>query len=357
MSFNESIYVDAWDAEDSALVSELQGPILIIGASGFIGANLAFSLLRRRDDVFLASPSIENCWRLNSMPYKRLWPFCLTIDITKPESVYNILYQVKPRTVFNLSAYGAYERQSDAKRIHEVNYMGSLHLLETLRKMGCEAFVQAGSSSEYGLNCTQPKEEGLLQPNSDYAVSKGATSLLLRYYGEVLGFPCAHLRLYSVYGPWEDRDRLIPRIIQAGLKGTYPPLVAPKISRDFIYVDDCTRAFIMTALKGCRIKPGAAWNIASGIGTTLEQVALYSQKIFSIHNDPIFGTMVNRKWDLTNWYGDSTKSKLDLQWSSRISLEQGLRMTADWERSASEKLRFPAIHKSTLKKISVVIAC
>lgn len=357
MNFKESIYSDSWDKDDSALVSELQGPILIIGASGFIGSNLAFSLLKRRDDVFLASPSVGNSWRLNSMPYKRLWPFSFTIDITKPESVYSVLYQIKPRTVFNLSAYGAYERQSEAKRIHEVNYMGSLHLLETLRKMGCEAFVQAGSSSEYGLNCTQPKEDGILQPNSDYAVSKGATSLLIRYYGEVLGFPCAHLRLYSVYGPWEDRDRLIPRVVQSGLRGTYPPFVNPKISRDFIYVDDCTRAFLYAAAKGCRSKPGETWNIASGIATTLEQVAECSQRIFSIAEAPSFGTMVNRKWDLSNWFGNSFRANSELQWFHRISLEQGLRMTTEWEINASDKIKFSTIYKATAKKLSVVIAC
>ena len=61
--------------------------------------------------------------------------------------------------------------------------------------------VQAGTSSEYGYNCTAPAETAELQPNSDYAVSKVATSYLLGHYGRTKHFPCTHLRLYSVLRP------------------------------------------------------------------------------------------------------------------------------------------------------------
>ena len=116
----------------------------------------------------------------------------------------------RPRTIFNLAAYGGYERQNAAARIHTVNYLGTLNLVER-RDAGCDAFVQAGTSSEYGLNCAGPDESASLEPNSDYAVSKVATSYLMNYYGRFENFPCTHLRIYSVYGPWEERDRLVPR--------------------------------------------------------------------------------------------------------------------------------------------------
>jgi nucleoside-diphosphate-sugar epimerase len=57
-----------------------------------------------------------------------------------------------------------------------------------------------------------------------------------------------NLRLYSVYGPWEEPDRLIPRLIEMGKQGKYPPLVNPMTSRDFIYIDDCVHAFICAAI-------------------------------------------------------------------------------------------------------------
>ena len=73
----------------------------------------------------------------------------------------------RPRTIFNLAAYGAYERQSAVAQIHTVNYIGTLNLITALRDTGCDAFVQAGTSSEYGLNCAGPTESAPLEPNSN----------------------------------------------------------------------------------------------------------------------------------------------------------------------------------------------
>jgi nucleoside-diphosphate-sugar epimerase len=213
------LFTDEWSKDLEADVASLAGPILVIGASGFIGARLFYSLARRRKDVYAASRDPFTSWRLARLP-----PFVdpqqiIQVDLTHAEQLREKLERFKPRTVFNLSAYGAYERQQQAKRIHEVNYTGTLNLILGLREVGCDAMVQAGSSSEYGLNCAGPKEDGELVPNSDYAVSKVAASYLLRFYGKIHDFPCTHLRLYSVYGPFEERDRLIPRVLQAGLEG------------------------------------------------------------------------------------------------------------------------------------------
>ena len=167
-------------------------------------------------------------------------------------------------------------RTSDRARpaqIHAVNYIGTLNLLQALQETGCDAFVQAGSSSEYGYNCAGPAESAALEPNSNYAVSKVATSYLLQYYGRVKSFPCTHLRLYSIYGPWEERDRLVARLISFGIQGRYPPLGNAETTRDFVYVDDCTRAFVRAAALTCRSAPGQVFNIATGVKTSLRDIA------------------------------------------------------------------------------------
>ncbi len=92
---------------------------------------------------------------------------------------------MRPWTIFNLSAYGGYERQSSPRRIHEVNYTGNINLINSLMDLGCDAFVTAGSSSEYGINCAGPSELDELRPNSDYAVSKVASAFLIKYYGQI----------------------------------------------------------------------------------------------------------------------------------------------------------------------------
>lgn len=346
------LWGDTWTDVERDEARKLQGPIWVVGASGFIGAKLFFSLSRLRPDVFAVSQTVESSWRLLHCPY----PNRVMLDITRSRDVEAAVQKHRPRTVFNLSAYGAYERQRDAHRIHEVNYFGTLNLIRALLEHGCDAFVQAGSSSEYGVNCSGPKELDQLEPNSDYAVSKAAVSYLIGYYGRFKNFPATHLRLYSVYGPWEERDRLVATLVRLGLEGQYPPLADPSISRDFVYVDDCTRAFVRAARVACRSYPGRSFNIATGKKTSLREMAQQARQLFGIKDEPVFGSMPNRQWDLSNWFGNPANAAAELGWSSRIALSEGLTHTVDWERLAAPRVRFGLV-AAKAEKISAIVAC
>lgn len=349
---NVDLWTDNWTEADRNEARKIQGPIWVIGGSGFIGSKLFFSLARLRPDVYAVSDHVEASWRLLHCPY----PNRITLDITQSREVVAAVKKHRPRTVFNLAAYGAYERQNTVERIHHVNYTGTLNLIHSLLDAGCDAFIQAGTSSEYGLNCAAPLESGRLEPNSDYAVSKVASAYLLGYYGRLKGFPCTHLRLYSVYGPWEERDRLIPTLVRLGLQGQYPPLVNPAVSRDFVYIDDSTRAFVQAALVTCHSRPGQAFNIATGTKTSLAEVAQLAKHAFAIPGDPVFGSMPNRKWDLSDWYGDPTLARTELGWTPRVPLEEGLQLTTAWEGLAAPHVRFGVVAPRS-EKISAVVAC
>jgi nucleoside-diphosphate-sugar epimerase/glycosyltransferase involved in cell wall biosynthesis len=349
---NDKLYSHNWGEDEIEEAKKLIGPILIVGASGFIGTKLFYSLSKYRDDVFACSKNIKQSWRLNTADSSKL----ISLDVLDFENLKNTIERIKPQTVFNLSAYGSYSRQIDTDKIHQTNYIGTLNLIRALMDTGCNAFVQAGSSSEYGINCAGPDETGELIPNSDYAVSKVGASYLIKYYGKIQNFPCVNLRLYSIFGPWEERDRLIPNLIANGLQGRYPNLVDKSISRDFVYIDDCTNAFIKAALTACRTNPGLSINIASEVKTTLEDVAKTSQKLFNIIIDPIFGSMTNRKWDLSDWYGKSTLAKKVLGWKYKTSFEEGLKLNIAWEKEASEKLKNVYLPTKN-KKISAIVAC
>jgi len=108
----------------------------------------------------------------------------------------------------------------------------------------------AGSSSEYGVKDHAPAENEQLEPNSDYAVAKAAATLLASHLGRERGLPVATLRLYSVFGPFEEPDRFIPTLVVHALRGQLPPLVDPAIARDFVYLDDVVEAFLLTAARG-----------------------------------------------------------------------------------------------------------
>jgi len=182
-----------------AKISKLQGPILVLGASGFVGANLLRTLLAVRTDVY-GTFSRAPAWRLEGLPKENV----VQVDLLIDASLDALIEQVKPRTVFSCIAYGAYSFQTDADLIYETNFNLTVKLLERLRKLPIACYVHSGSSSEYGDNAGGAKETDLPEPNSDYAVSKVASANLLRFYGRKHKFPCANLRLYSVYGPFEE---------------------------------------------------------------------------------------------------------------------------------------------------------
>jgi nucleoside-diphosphate-sugar epimerase len=285
--------------------SKLKGPILIVGASGFIGTNLYNHLMKTRSDVYGLSRRSK-----------------LSVDITNFEHLKYVLHEIKPRTIFNLATYGGTSLQTDSPQIYNINYMGTNNLLRIMKEIGYDAFVQAGSQSEYGYNCEGPLEEDFLSPNSDYAVAKIGVSYLIKYYGN--NFPCVHLRLYSIYGPLEDEIRLIPKMVVYGMNGCYPPLADKDITHDFVYIDDCLEALIKAAVNIDNAR-GEAINIATGVATSLEDVALTSQRIFNIQERPVFGDMPNRKWDLPNWYGNARKAEHLIGWKYHTTLEEGMR--------------------------------
>ena len=349
---NEILYKDIWSNETIEDAKKLAGPILIVGASGFIGAKLFFSLKKHREDVYACSRNPQGSWRLNSTQSLNM----INCDITDFDAVKKTVNAIKPMTVFNVAAYGAYSRQTDPDQIHRTNYLGTLNLLRALSDTGCRAFVQAGTSSEYGLNSAAPKEDAELTPNSNYAVAKAGAGYLVKYYGKILNFPCVNLRLYSIYGPWEEKDRLIPTLIANGLKGRYPHFVDRSISRDFVYIDDCNEAMVKAALTVCNTNPGISINVASGVRTTLEDIATTAKKVFSIKDEPVFGSMANRKWDLSNWYGDPELAQRLMGWKATTPFEEGLKLNAEWEKNSEELFRYVTVPVKS-KKISAIIAC
>ena len=335
-------------------IEQLRGPIVVFGAGGFIGANLIRSLLEVRDDCFAVTHQHYVPWRLVELPAHHI----LHADLTEPASLEELFGKYSFPTVFNFAAYGGYARQDQVDLIYRTNLLGFVTLLETASRRGFSALVHAGSSSEYGLNSNAPKEQGTLIPNSHYAVSKVSSSYLIRYYGTVKKLPVINLRFYSVYGPYEEPDRLIPRLVEHGLKGTYPPLVNPEISRDFVFVDDAVDAAILAAGVGVTRKPGSSVNIATGRKTTIRELARTMKGLCNIKDEPAWGSMQNRMWDLRNWYGDPAAAKEILGWKPRTPLRQGLQKTIRWQQ---EREGLPAVDFTPRigrpARISAVIAC
>lgn len=338
-------------------IKKLEGPIVIFGAGGFIGANLLRAILKVRKDCYGITHEKYIPWRLVEVPVANI----LYADINLHETISKIFDEYPFKTIFDFATYGGYSKQQDSELIYRTNILGLSTLLEIAAKKGFSAFVHSGSSSEYGLNSSAPKESAQLLPNSHYAVSKIAAAHLINFYGNFKKLPVLNLRLYSVFGAFEEPDRLIPTLIKMGLKGKLPPLVDPEISRDFVYIDDVIRALVLSATSGVNKLPGGSINIATGKKTTIKDLVLMAKEILLIADEPDWQKMNNRSWDIKDWYGDPTLAKQVLNWEAKTSLKEGLVQTTQWLQDRLEK-NLPLVDNilaadGQAVRISAVIAC
>ena len=119
-------------------------------------------------------------------------------------------------------------------------------------------------------------------------------------------------------------------IIAAARKGKFPPLVDPDISRDFVHIDDVCNAFVMAAARVNDIK-GAAFNIGTGVKTTIRDLSHIIMRQYGIDKAPEFGSMPNRNWDVKDWYANSEKAKEVLGWTAGVALKDGLAAVGSWQ--------------------------
>jgi nucleoside-diphosphate-sugar epimerase len=299
---------------------------LVTGAEGFLGANLVRHLLATGHEAIALSRPGGTTWRLEGLAAEVR---TIELDLRETSAIEPVLTETRPQWIFHLAAHGAYSWQRDAERMIGVNVAATAALLEAARTTNVQAFVNVGSSSEYGLKAHAPREDAWLEPNSHYAVTKAAGTHLTAL-AAAAGLPAVTLRMYSIYGPWEDPGRLIPALVREATRGKLPPLVGPDTARDFVYVGDCCEALLRAAALGAPGGPGATLNIGSGRQTTLEELVELARRALGVRELPEWSTMEGRGWDTNVWVSDPRAAFERLGWRVSTDLGEGLARTAAW---------------------------
>lgn len=301
---------------------------LVTGAGGFVGANLARALVEAGHEVDAWVRPGGDEWRLAPVADElRITP----VDLLDGDAINRAVDAFKPEWIFHLAAHGAYSWQRDSERIMQTNLVSTVRLLAACERHGFAAFVNAGSSSEYGFQDHAPRESELVEPNSDYAVMKASASLHCRFVAQRDDLHVVTLRLYSVYGPWEEPGRLMPTLVARGIEGRLPPLVSPDTPRDFVSAQDVDRAFFAAAER-TDVPRGSVFNIGTGKQTTLREVVEVARAEMGVTAEPQWGTEPQRQWDATVWVSDPSLAKAELGWTAQDDLATGFRALADWLR-------------------------
>jgi UDP-glucose 4-epimerase len=244
--------------------------VAITGGAGFIGSNLAASLIAKGHQVTiiddLSTGLIANIDRKNS-DFKEL-------SITDASKLKKALKGAE--TIFHLGARGSVPRSiKNPVATHEVNATGTLNVLEAARESGAHV-IFSSSSSVYGRNMQLPKEEKMwLGPMTPYAASKLSAEGYVEAYGTSYEIPVTLLRFFNVFGPRQRPDHeyaaVIPKWIWLAMQGKPVDLYGDGTqSRDFTYVKTVVDVAI-SAMEN-KVTTQGAVNLAYGNRIFLSEV-------------------------------------------------------------------------------------
>lgn len=305
------------------MISDQSKVVFITGGNGFVGSNLAKFLVEKKFDVNLLVRKKSDLWRLKSIIKK----VKLHIgNIEEKQRLSEIIKQINPKYIIHLSSYGNTSSENDLNLMVKINILGLKNLLEVSENINYKSLIISGSSSEYGFKNKSMKETDYLLPNSYYSATKGAATLIAQSFAFEKNKPISILRLFSVFGPFEENNRLIPIIIKKAIKQEKIFITKGPIRRDFIFIDDVVNAFYKTM--NHKINNGSIINIGTGKQYTNEEVVKIIEKILKIKLE--IGNYPKKVWDTKNWVANINKAKKELNWQPQYSLEKGLKKTVLW---------------------------
>ena len=163
-------------------------------------------------------------------------------------------------------------------------------------------------------------------------MAKAAATLYSGMLARTGRLPALTLRLYSVFGPWEDPRRFVPRLVASGLEGRLPPLATAGAAHDFVWIDDVVDALVAAARRAPEAPAGAVYNVGTGRQVTLAEAVEAARRVLGVEAEPVWGSAPSRDWDATVWRADPARSTAELGWTAATRFDTGLERMAVWLR-------------------------
>jgi nucleoside-diphosphate-sugar epimerase len=299
---------------------------LITGGTGFIGSNLVRRLvLSKAGNVFLIAENNADLWRLNDI-ISELTIF--NVSLTDFDSIDNVVKLIKPDVVFHLASYGGVPAQSEQRRIFDINFYGTVNLLNSCKAVGFSCFVNTGSSSEYGIKDSAMHESDVVCPVSDYGVSKAAATQFCVKEALFNKLPVYTVRPFSVYGDYEMQNRLVPTVLIGALACSQINLSSESCVRDFIYVQDMVDIY----LKIAEVRPDQhfVFNAGTGVQSTIKNVVDTVEFLIESKLNVCWNSAPPRPWEPKVWKACMDQVSSVLNWRPKYSLKSGLEQSLNW---------------------------
>jgi nucleoside-diphosphate-sugar epimerase len=304
---------------------------LITGATGFVGSHLTELLSRQGHAVAALRRPATRPWRIEA-----LLPRVTSIvgDSEHPRTVAADIKRFAPDAIFHAGWYGvAAAFRNDPEQITR-NLQGTAELVSAAAEAGCRTFVGLGSQAEYGPQNRILRESDPTEPTSTYGVAKLCALWASRHLARQTGMRFAWLRIFSLYGPRDNRDYMIPSLVEKLLRGEKPSLTAGEQRWDYLYVRDAAEAIVAVAET-----PGAegVFNLGSGRAQTIRQTVERLRDLIDPALPLGIGEVPYRPDQVMHLEADISRLRAATGWSPRTTLADGLRETIRWQRAELAK--------------------
>ena len=312
------------------------GKFIVTGGLGFIGSNLIEFLLNKGhfviniDKISYAS----NFYNTNKFQNDKNYRFYKS-DIGNKKKLIFLIKKYKPICIFNLAAETHVDRSIDNSESFIKSNINSVQfLLDVLVKYKKTKLIHISTDEVYGniKGNLRANENFPYNPQNPYAATKASSDHLVRSYINTFKINAIITNCCNNYGPRQNPEKLIPKMIFNLLNGQNLPIYAKgKNSREWIYVLDHCKALYRVFQKG---KIGETYNIGSNnnlrnIDLVKKIISIYKNKKKLRLNSKIQYVKDRPGHDL-RYALNSKKINTKLKWRNEIDIEQGLLMTLDW---------------------------
>ena len=298
--------------------------ILVTGATGFVGSHMAHRLVKDGHEVHVIIREKSNTYRID--------------DIISNVSVHkgnledktflqSIVKNFRFDGIFHFAASLIIPGVTDDDFIN-TNALGTLNLINTLAETDYSFFINSGSFLEYGSKTVAIKESDICLPNELYGITKLTGTLYARVISKTKNKPIITFRIFTPYGPFNGRDRLVHRIIANSLDNKDIELTSPNVSRDFIFTDDIIDLYLEAAEKASQFS-GEIFNAGTGVKTTIGELVDYVVKKIGSKSNIKWGAFQSAKYDSDIWQADMTKTFSTFKWRPKYDLKSGVDKTIE----------------------------
>ena len=300
--------------------------ILITGGAGFQGSHLTEALLKKGYKVTILntfSPRSEKNLKKTKGKINLVWG-----SVTDKEII-NKTVRSQDVVIHMASHINVDESIKDPVTTIKVNVLGTLNVLEAVRKQK-NRLIHISTCEVYGETFAEPiKETRELKPQSPYAASKAAADRLCYAYARTYKTKVNIIRPFNVFGPRQKDQKggaLISKLIHQALEKK--PLTifgSGKQTRDYIYIDDLIRAYLLILDK--ELKSGEVINFGTGEETSILEIAEYIGKKLKTKIKYI----KSRPGEVKKFIADISKAKR-LGFKPKIDIWTGIDKCIAWQK-------------------------